>query len=252
MPRIQEEIRILIIEDEKVWAEILATYLRDLGYAVAGVANTFEEAITLLNKAEYDLALVDINLNVTASGIELGRMLHNLYRKPYIFLTANTEHTTLADAVAAKPSAYLPKPVNLTSLTVAIQSALNSFSSTAVEPAAGPIQEDSTFFFVKHGNKYKKTDWKDVVYLRSDKNYTLFFSAADKNEYSIRCTLQKALNNIIPEQLQSRFAQVNRSEAVQITFIQEITSEELRTPYGKFAITEGYQKELKIKLHVIS
>ncbi len=252
MDRVQDEIRVLLIEDEEIWATIIAANLNDFGYTVAGSANTFETAVSLLNSCEYDIVLQDINIQGRNSGIELGKMIRNLYHKPFIFITASFDKHTTQDAIQAGPSAYLTKPVNPTSLLIAIQNALNYFNNQVVASAMPVRDEEKTFFFVKQGNRHKKIDWKDVVYLRSEKNYTCIFNAQDKTEYFIRSTLPKTLSYIIPDILQSNFVQVNRSEVMQLSFITEITGDEVVTRFGNFGVSEAHIKELKKHLRLIS
>lgn len=77
---------------------------------------------------------------------------------------------TANDVIEAKPSAYLIKPVNKTSLFVAINNALQNFKTQATSSITTTNVSD--FFFVKHGNTYKKIEWADVVALESEKKYT--------------------------------------------------------------------------------
>ncbi len=42
---------------------LLEGMLEDLGHTIAGQAGTIEEALTLANQAEFDVALLDVNLN---------------------------------------------------------------------------------------------------------------------------------------------------------------------------------------------
>ena len=116
-----QEIKVLIIEDEEIWMKSIATTLHDFGYTVSGIADNFEAAVELFNYADYDIALLDINLNSKNKGIELGRMMCTYYRKPFIFLTGSSDRHTLNDAINAGPSAYLTKPVEFDLLLKIIQ-----------------------------------------------------------------------------------------------------------------------------------
>lgn len=248
----QHDISILIIEDDAMWSQSLKNNLIDFGFTVVGTPNSFETAVTALNGLNYDIALLDINLNNRNEGIELGKMLSNLYHKPFIFITGSFDQHTMHQAVEAKPSAYLTKPVNPVSLYVTIQSALNNFSNKTVAVAAKPADTEVESFFVKLGDKYKKISWKDVVYLTSDKNYTVIFNAADKKEYYIRSSMNRTLQYIVPKHLQSKFIQVNRSETVQLPFITELMADEVYTQYKAFTVSENYIKELKKQLNIIA
>ena len=245
-----EEIKVAIIEDEETWSKGLAAMLNDFGYTVTGIADNFESAVTLLNTPGYDIVLLDINLVDRNSGIEIGKMINTLYRKPFIFITATTEPAILAEAVNTHPSAYLSKPVHRASLIATIQSAIYNFNER-ISPPYNTTSPNSDMFFVKQGMKYKKLNWANIVSLKSDKNYTVIFNAIDKTEYFIRSTLSKTLEYIIPAHLQASFIQINRAEAIQIPFITELTGEELKTAYNTYTVTDSYANGLKKAMNVI-
>jgi len=246
---LQEEIKALVIEDEEIWLRSILTNLDDFGYTVSGTANNFEDAISLLNTADYDIVLMDINLNRKKSGLELGKMVNSLYRKPYIFITASFDTHTMQEAISSNPSAYLTKPVNPASLVIAIQNAINNFNN---KQSANTPNEEELHFFVKQGNKYKKLNWKDIAYLRSEKNYTAIYNAPEKTEYYIRSTMPKTLKYIIPAKLQDKFIQVNRAESVNTSFILELSGDEIKTAFKVFYATDAYVPGLKQQLNIIS
>ena len=55
--------RVLIVEDELMIRMLLEGMLEDLGHTVAGQAGTIEEALALAKQADFDVALLDVNLN---------------------------------------------------------------------------------------------------------------------------------------------------------------------------------------------
>ena len=245
------EISILIVEDEKIWIECIQKILNDFVFNIAGVARNVQEALDAFGTVDYDLALVDIQLHGRNTGIELGKVLKTTYNKPFIFITASGDHE-LEAAAQVGPSAYLTKPVSQSTLFIAIQNAIQNHAAHKAANVSGNRDEGVTFFFVKHGNRYKKVEWKNVAYLSSGKNYVTIFNVADKTEYYIRSSLQKTLRHIIPASLRSQFIQVNRADVVQLSFIQEFTGEELKTEYKALPVSEVYCKELKSKLNIIS
>lgn len=247
-----EEIRVIVVDDEDIWLRSIAAALNDFGYTVAGTADNFETAAGLLSSKEYDIALLDININGKNKGIELGKMLSGIYNKPFIFITGSTDSHTVAEAVDARPSAYLTKPVHPASLLATVQSAINNFSSRTYPATAAANVENNSFFFIKQGNKYRKIDWMDVVYARAEQNYTVIYNDADKTEYYIRSTLSKTLGAIIPAHLRTSFLQVNRGEAVQLKFVQEIATDEVRTPQRAFSITESFRQAVKNAVTMLS
>ena len=247
----ENEISVIIVEDEDIWIQNLHLILKDFGYNVAKTARTADEALAAFSSCDFDLALLDIHLDGKSTGIDLGKIVGTLYHKPFIFITSSSGHS-IKEAALSHPSAYLPKPINPSSLFIAIQNAINNFSNR--QPANFNKQGTDTLssFFVKQGNRYKKIDWKDVVYLSAGKNYISVFNAADKNEYFIRSSLQKTMQYVIPRQFQQQFIQVNRSEVVQHSFIVELLNDEVKTDYKNFPVSEAYIKDLKHRLHIIS
>lgn len=243
-----ESIQILIIEDDVITAQSISLLLKEFGFTVKGIAHNLESAITFLNTEVFDIALVDINLNETKSGIEIGKQINNLYRIPFIFITGNSDTNVIMEAVKANPAAYLLKPVNGSSLYASIQTALQNFSAKQV--ATPTKKHEADFFFVKIRNKLKRVEWKEVVLLTSADNYTIF-TLADKTELNIRCSLAMTLKFQIPEQLQHFFLQVNRSEAVHINYITQIDEDEIITIVKSIAITKAYIKEVKEKLKIM-
>lgn len=55
--------RILVIEDELMIRMLLQDMLSDLGYTLAGEAGRIEEAVALAKQGEFDVAILDVNLN---------------------------------------------------------------------------------------------------------------------------------------------------------------------------------------------
>ena len=55
--------RVLVVEDELMIRMLLDGMLTDLGHTVAGEAGSIEEALTLAKEGEFDVALLDVNLN---------------------------------------------------------------------------------------------------------------------------------------------------------------------------------------------
>lgn len=247
-----ENISVLIVEDEEIWIRNLQLSLEDFGFEVVAIASTTADALQAFKNHHFDVALLDIQLDKQKSGIELGKLLHDTYKKPFIFITASQEGHAVKDAVEVHPSAYLIKPVNTSSLFIAIQNALYNFSNQHTATIAEGNDENLTSFFVKQGNRYKKIDWRDIVYLSSGKNYITVFNSADKTEYFIRSSLQNALQYILPKKLQSLFVQINRAEAIQLSFIEEMLGDEIRTAYKTFYISEAYHKDVKKRLNILS
>jgi CheY-like chemotaxis protein len=55
--------RVLIVEDESMIRMLLEDMLGDLGYSVTGSVGKLDEALALAKETEFDIAILDINLN---------------------------------------------------------------------------------------------------------------------------------------------------------------------------------------------
>lgn len=244
-----QNIQVLIIEDNPITSDSMQLALQEFGFVIKGIAHNVETALHVLNRENIDIALVDIYLNGTKGGIEIGTLLTNLYRIPFIFITGMSDTAIITEAVKAQPAAYLLKPANPATLFACIQTALQNFSNK--QSAVFNKQQETDFFFVKLRNKLKRIEWKDVVTIASADNYTVL-TLKDRTEHYLRSTLAMTLKFQIPKHLQDDFIQVNRGEVVQIKFITEIIDDEIITPVKKIIITKSFVKEVKLKLNILS
>jgi len=55
--------RVLVVEDEMMVAMLVEDMLTDLGYEVVTVASRMDSAIEYAQHAEFDIAILDLNLN---------------------------------------------------------------------------------------------------------------------------------------------------------------------------------------------
>ncbi len=58
----ERRLRVLIVEDEMLVAMNIEDMLLDLGHEVAGLAGRLDAAMSLAGEAEFDLAMLDVNL----------------------------------------------------------------------------------------------------------------------------------------------------------------------------------------------
>ncbi|WP_026995008.1 sigma-54-dependent transcriptional regulator [Flectobacillus major] len=101
--------KILIVEDEFIVAYDLKIMLTKAGYLVAGIATSVERARQLIEQKKPDWVLLDIILKGDETGIDLARELLQK-RIPFLFISANTDQTTLEAAKATQPYGFLVKP----------------------------------------------------------------------------------------------------------------------------------------------
>ncbi|MFA4876244.1 MAG: response regulator [Methanoregula sp.] len=116
--------KILIVEDELIFAEDLQEILTGCGYEVCGCVPTGEEALAKIPELLPDLVLIDIVLAGRMNGIELGGAIHAIADIPFIYLTSNSEEDTIASAKCTRPYGYIPKPFDQRVLFSTIEIAL--------------------------------------------------------------------------------------------------------------------------------
>jgi len=104
------EKNILIVEDQAIVAMTIETQLEELGYKVAGIAASGQEAILLAREKKPDLILMDINLEGTMDGITAAEHISLFLDSPIIYLTAYSDGETIRRAGLTSPFTYLTKP----------------------------------------------------------------------------------------------------------------------------------------------
>ena len=116
--------QILVVEGDAVARLDIQVALERIGYRVAGLAASGEEAIGMAESLNPDLVLIDIHLEGSIDGIEAANEIIRKYDIPVIYLTLYADDETLGWADISGPFGYLLKPVDYNELKVAISVAL--------------------------------------------------------------------------------------------------------------------------------
>lgn len=117
-------ISVLIVEDEVIVAQNLASKLQKLGYTVAGTAINGHEAVAMALAHRPQLVLMDIKLQGELDGIATVEKIKKHLDIPVIYLTAHSDPNTLARAKISKPYGYVLKPFDERDLATQIELAL--------------------------------------------------------------------------------------------------------------------------------
>ena len=112
---------ILIVEDEKITAKAIEKRLKGLGYTVAGMAATGEEALEKVESLRPDLLLMDIKLGTGMDGVEAAAIARVRFDRPVVFLTAYSDDATMQRAKLTEPFGYVMKPYEDQDLRTAIE-----------------------------------------------------------------------------------------------------------------------------------
>lgn len=117
--------RILIIEDERYAAERLDATIAELGYEIAGIAKSTEEALQLAKQIGPDLALLNIDLRGHGEGFKVSGKLRDQLHLPVIFLSTSPDREILRRACLSGCFGYLVKPLRPSELDAAMRIALD-------------------------------------------------------------------------------------------------------------------------------
>lgn len=134
-------IRVLIVEDEPVIAEHIALYLQNEDFEVSGLAYDFEEALRELQENTPDVALLDINIDSEADGIDLAAQINARWQIPFLFLTSYADKLTLERAKKVTPGGYIVKPFNEHTLQASLVIAVSNFVRERNRDT-GPLRPD--------------------------------------------------------------------------------------------------------------
>ncbi|MHB0955452.1 MAG: response regulator [Pirellulaceae bacterium] len=117
---------LLIVEDQAIIAADLAGKLNGLGYHVAGIAASGEQAIAMASRLRPHLVLMDIWLESSLDGIAAAEAIGCQGDVPVIYLTAHSDPATLARAKLTGPFGYILKPFDERELATQIELALHA------------------------------------------------------------------------------------------------------------------------------
>jgi len=124
---------ILLVEDDNTFIQILQGFLIKKGFEVDAI-NCIKDAITLIEKKEYQLILLDYRLP-DGIGLDLIKLLRSKNNKtPIIVITSFLDIRTAVNAVKMGAFDYITKPVMPEELLMIIDEAINKKEIKPVNP----------------------------------------------------------------------------------------------------------------------
>lgn len=117
--------KILVLDDEKEIAEVIALYLRNEGYEVE-VAHTGLEALKKVEENPPKLALLDVMLP-DIEGFRVLQKIREKHRFPVIMLTAKTEDGDKITGLTLGADDYIAKPFNPLELVARVKAQLRRY-----------------------------------------------------------------------------------------------------------------------------
>ncbi|MBR3994140.1 MAG: response regulator transcription factor [Clostridia bacterium] len=182
-----EQKKILIVEDEKDISEILSYNIQRQGYAI----DTAYDGETGLSKAltgEFDLILLDVMLP-KMDGFEICRRVREKLQTPIIILTAREEETDKIMGLDLGADDYMTKPFSIGELTSRIKANIRRYSGE-MKNLVGADNSDGSV--IKIGELV--IDTENVSVKKSGKEISL-----SKKEYDLLSFLAKNKGSKFPQ-----------------------------------------------------
>lgn len=135
--------RVMLVEDEETFAEVLSFFLQREGYDV-NVVNDGGRALTEFDRAGADLILLDLMLP-TKSGMEVCREIRKTSTVPIIMLTAKDSEIDKVVGLEMGADDYITKPYSSRELLARIQAVMRRRTAIDDGPAvveAGSVRLD--------------------------------------------------------------------------------------------------------------
>ena len=167
--------QVLLVDDEPLARARLRTLLGDCrapAAQVAAEAANASQALDLLRRHRFDLALVDVRMPGT-DGLALAQALRSLPEPPpVVFVTAHAEHAVQAFDLEAAD--YLTKPVRLERLQQALQKVERQAQLARSAPTGGAADT----LLIQDRGFVVRLPLAEVVYLKAELKYVTVRTAS--------------------------------------------------------------------------
>lgn len=232
-------IKIGVVEDEVIIADDIQSLLTEIGYVCPEPCSDYYEAIKMLEEETPDLILLDINLGKKKNGIDIAAYIRANLKLPFIFLTANSDESTVARAKMTSPDAYLVKPFDKSDLYAAIEIALYNFNNTNTDVTPAPATTIAhNFIFVKDGDYFHKVMHDDILFFASEHVYITLYTS--RRKYLVRATVQDYIDNLNNK----AFFRVHRSYVVNVNHIDKINTSTIIVGEHEIPLSKNYREDL--------
>lgn len=122
-----EKKTIIIVEDDEITALNLKLSLQKYDYTIISICDNAIQARENIDAFKPDILIIDISLQDSNDGIELGKVVKEHYAIPFIYLTSYSDDTIISEAIKTEPYGYIVKPFDPSSLHATIQMAIFKF-----------------------------------------------------------------------------------------------------------------------------
>lgn len=144
--------RILLVEDDAAIVAALSELLASEGYEVESTSRQ-DEAVSLLESAAYDLALLDVSLEQGSGFAVCAAAREKAPAMPVMFLTASDDEYSTVAGLDMGAVDYIAKPFRARELLARINAALRRAQGHAASLALGDVEIDPVSATVRKRGK---------------------------------------------------------------------------------------------------
>lgn len=229
----------IIIEDQPPAQRILKKFIEDIGTLdLKGVFSDAIQAMEFLKSNSVDLIFLDIHLP-KISGIDFLKSMPN---PPHVILTTAFSDYAL-ESYEFNVVDYLLKPFSFQRFVKAVAKIPVKKASATTDIRESVIQENRKEIFIKSGYEHIKITIKDIIYIKSDTDYTEIITAEKKY-------LSSEPLRFWEEHLsQNHFFRIHKSFIINTSKIEKIIGNQaylsgaIKVPIGR-AFKENFMKSL--------
>lgn len=228
----QNYINCLIVDDEAIAREIIATHLSKIDNinVIASCSNAMEAFNTISNHT-IDLVFLDINMP-EISGISFAKSINKDIK--IIFTTAYRDYAVEGFELQAVD--YLLKPIPFERLLKAVNTYFEVYSKAKAE---SPKKiETVDFMFVRSERRMLKVDFEAILYIESYSDYIKIHLA---NETIVTRETISAIEAKLPS---NKFLRIHRSFIISLQSITSFTNEHVTIKEKALPISRSYKKEV--------
>ncbi|WBU89264.1 response regulator [Cellulophaga omnivescoria] len=105
-------LKVLIVEDNMIIQMFIESIIESMDENIVRTASNSNEAISALRFFSPDIILLDIGLSGDKDGVEVAEIINKDYQIPFVFITGNSDTSTIERAEKTNPMHIIRKPID--------------------------------------------------------------------------------------------------------------------------------------------
>lgn len=210
---------VLIVEKDLAFQNSLKNMFKAIGFKKIETAINYEQALNSFLSFSPDIALIDIDLESTRTGIDIAHSFNAYGRIPFVFITSNYSEAEYEIAKEAGPIAFTNKNISALDLRQIVELGLHQcISNSKLKEIPLKTNLFSEEIFIKIGNVLKRIFLKDIDWFGVDGKYA--YLKKENKQLPLNIYL-KELGQLIPSDL---FVRIHQSYIINIKKIESINT----------------------------